>query len=120
MIELIATITGIVFGALGMLIAAQQHVRSLRKEWLERLEEERNRHSDAKVKAYAAERDFEHLRRHHEQLKIAVGMLQEDLDKLKDSYIESKTIIAATYTQLQTLTNRFVEGSCGLPIHRKD
>lgn len=52
MIELIATIAGLLFGAIGTWIVVQQHVRTLHKEWKSQLEEEKNRHAQANVKAY--------------------------------------------------------------------
>lgn len=41
-------------------------------------------YADAEKKRYAAERDFEHLRRNQEQMKQSIVSLSEDIDGLSD------------------------------------
>ena len=91
--ELIVTLSGVLFGAVGMLIAVQQHIKALRKEWKSKLEEEKERHSQANVKAYAAQRDFQHLERHLGQHKEAIKMLEDELEEVKGNQIEMKTLL---------------------------
>lgn len=93
MIELLVTLSGVLFGAIGMLIAVQQHIRSLRKEWRKQLEDEKDRHAQANVKAYAAQRDFEHLERHLGQHKEAIELIQEEVEEMKGNQIEMRTLL---------------------------
>lgn len=113
MIEIAATVAGLLFGSVGMLIAVQQHIRTLRKEWTTRLDEEKERHSQAKVKAYAAERDFQHLERHLGQHKEAIALLQEEVEELRSGQIESKTMLTAAYNQIQIIANNLGQGATG-------
>lgn len=103
MIEVIATICGIGFGAIGTLIAAREHIKGIKQDFKLRLEEEMNRQTEAKVKAYAAERDFNHLRNNQEQLKVAVGLIQNEVDTIKDRQIEMTVIQRELYNSVQSL-----------------
>lgn len=111
MLQLIATISGIVFGVVGALIAVQQHVRTLKKEWKQQLEEEKNRHADANVKAYAAQREFEHLERHLGQSKEAIKLLQEEMEELRIQQIETRTLLTASYNQIQVIAQSLGTGT---------
>lgn len=113
MIQLIGTIASVVFGAVATLIAVQQHVRSLRKQWREQLDEEKKRHSDANVKAYAAQRDFEHLARHLEQHKQALALLQDEVETLKENQVEMKVLLNASFNQMQIIASNTGGGATG-------
>lgn len=103
MMQWIGTVAGVLFGMITTMIVLQQHIRQLRKDWRERLDEEKNRHSEAQVKAYAAERDFQHLQRHLEQHKQAFLQLQEEVETLKENQIEMKVLLNANYNQMQVI-----------------
>lgn len=84
-LEAIAAIMGIVGTVLGTFIAVSQFYRSRIKELIDR-------NTTAATKAYAAQRDFEHLDRHQEQLKSAVVSLQDDLIELEKQMVELQVI----------------------------
>lgn len=107
------TLAGVLFGAIGCYLGIRNYTRDLKKEWQAKLQAEIDRNSDSKVKAYAAERDFNHLKNNQEQLKLAVSDLQTEFEELKDSQIEMRTLMNASYTQLQILSSRVTEGSAG-------
>ena len=110
MIQLVATIAGILFGAVGMLIAVQQHIATLRREWKKQLEEEKQRHAEANVKSYAAQRDFEHLERHLGQHKEAIKLLQEEVEEMREKQVEMKTLLTASYNQIQLIAQNLSGG----------
>jgi uncharacterized protein HemX len=101
MIELIAALGGLIFGAVTVLITVQQHIRTLRKDWRTQLEDEKSRHADANVKAYAAQRDFQHLERHLGQHKEAIKLLQEELEEMKCNQVEIRTIVKSIATSVE-------------------
>lgn len=104
MFELILPTLSTLLGVLGTLAALQAHIRGLKKEYRAQLQAEIDRNSEAKIKAYAAERDFNHLRNNQEQFKQAMIEIQDDLDKLQSEMIEQRTIAKALYGQLQQVT----------------
>ena len=113
MIELAATLCGLLFGAVATLLAVQQHIHTLKKNHQTRLEEEKQRHSQSEVKAYAAQRDFQHLERHLGQHKEAIRVMQEDVDRLEQNQIEMKTLLTASYNQIQILLQQSGHGVTG-------
>ena len=113
MIEIAIPIVSTMLGTIGTLIAVQSHIRSLKRDWKMRLQEEIDRNSEGKLKAYAAERDFNHLRNNQEQLKQAVMEIQKEVDSLHDQQTELKITSNATYNQLQAIAARLGEGSMG-------
>jgi predicted nuclease with TOPRIM domain len=108
-LEVIATLTGILFGAIGTLIGVRSYIQNIRQNWQQRLQAEINKQADSKLKAYAAERDFNHLRNNQEQMKEAVSGLQEESEELRHVLIELKTLQTAMNNRLEMLTAR-VEG----------
>lgn len=49
------------------------------------------RYNKATTSKYAAQRDFEHLRRNQEQLKTAVADIQDELEKMQEDNVRLKT-----------------------------
>lgn len=109
MFEVVATLTGILFGAIGTLIGVRSHIQSIRQSWQQRLQAEMDKQADSKVKAYAAERDFSHLRNNQEQMKQAIVQVQDESEELKHVLIELKILQTAMNNRLEMLTAR-VEG----------
>ncbi|HEY9658781.1 MAG TPA: hypothetical protein V6C65_10045 [Allocoleopsis sp.] len=105
--ELAISMIGRLLTVLTTLMAVQSHIRGLKREWQSRLQAEIDRNSDAKVKSYAAERDFGHLKNNQEQMREAIKLLQSEVEALKDTQIELKVMMNASYTQIQMLTARF-------------
>jgi len=103
MTEIVLSIIGTICGSMGTLIAVQSHIKSLKNDWRNRLEEEINKQNDAKLKAYAAERDFNHLRNNQDQLKQAIGTLQKETDEIREKVIRIEVIQGQLYNQFQNL-----------------
>ena len=111
--DALPTLAGVLFGAIGCYLGVRTYTRDLKKEWQSKLQSEIDRNADSKVKAYAAERDFNHLKNNQEQLKLAVTDLQDDFEHLKDTQIEMRTLLNGSYNQLQIIAARFSENSTG-------
>jgi len=106
MIEIIATVCGLVFGMVAMSLSLRNHIRQIKQDFERRLAEEMNRQSEAKVKAYAAQRDFEHLDRHQEQLKLAVAELQDDFTEMEKKLLEMQIIGKGAYNRIEQVAAR--------------
>lgn len=102
MIEFIATICGISFGAIGTYLATAQHIKSLKQDFKLRLQEEMDKQAEARVKAYAAERDFNHLKNNQEQLKQSILLIQSEVDSIQDRQIEMSVIQRELHNIVQT------------------
>lgn len=113
MIEIIATLCGILAGIIGTFLSVQGHMRSVRKDYQERIDAEMQRQADAKVKEYAAQRDFQHLRTHHEQLKALVLEIQDDQEKLKAELIELKAISKSAFTRVEQIAAKLDANTTG-------
>jgi len=106
MIEIIATVCGLVFGMVAMSLSLRNHIRQIKQDFERRLAEEMTRQSEAKVKAYAAQRDFEHLDRHQEQLKLAVAELQDDFTEMEKKLLEMQIIGKGAYNRIEQVAAR--------------
>ena len=106
MIEIIATVCGLVFGMVAMSLSLRNHIRQIKQDFERRLSEEMTRQSEAKVKAYAAQRDFEHLDRHQEQLKLAVAELQDDFTEMEKKLLEMQIIGKGAYNRIEQVAAR--------------
>ena len=106
MLGIIATICGIIFGMVAMAVSLRNHIREIKKDFERRLAEEMSRQSEAKVKEYAAQRDFEHLDRHQEQLKLAVAELQDDFTEMEKKLLEMQIIGKGAYNRIEQVAAR--------------
>lgn len=106
MLEVVATLTGILFGAIATLIGVRSYIQNIRRDWQQRLQAEMDKQADSKLKAYAAERDFNHLRNNQEQMKQAVSKLQDESEEMSHVLIELKTLQTAINNRLEMLTAR--------------
>ena len=106
MLGIIATVCGIIFGMVAMSLSLRNHIRQIKQDFERRLSEEMNRQSEAKVKAYAAQRDFEHLDRHQEQLKLAVAELQDDFTEMEKNLLEMQIIGKGAYNRIEQVAAR--------------
>lgn len=113
MIEIIATLIGIFTGIIGTYLALKVYIRELRDEWKKKLETEMQRQADAKVKEYAAQRDFEHLRRHHEQLKGAFEDMQNEVEEMKATLIELQVTSRGAFNRIEQAAARLEAGATG-------
>lgn len=113
MIEIIATLVGVLGGVIGTFLSVQGHMRQIRKDYQSRLDEEISRNAAAKVKEYAAERDFQHLQRHHEQLKLLVLDLQKESESLKDEVLELKVTSRGAFTRIEQIAAKLDTGTLG-------
>lgn len=103
-LEAIATLMGIIGTILGTFIAVSQFYRNRIKEMIER-------NATAGIKAYAAQREFEHLERHQQQLKENVRCLQDDLIELEKQMVELKVISTASYNRIEQVAARLDTGN---------
>jgi chromosome segregation ATPase len=106
MLGIIATVCGIIFGMVAMSLSLRNHIRQIKQDFERRLAEEMSRQSEAKVKAYAAQRDFEHLDRHQEQLKLAVAELQDDFTEMEKKLLEMQIIGKGAYNRIEQVAAR--------------
>lgn len=113
MLDSLWTILGVALGAIGTWITVRQYVRALKKEWVDKLEAEKQKHADSQLKQYAAERDFKHLERHLEQHKQSIVMLQDELEEMKQNQVEMRTLLNASYNQVQIIAQSLASGHTG-------
>lgn len=106
MIEVVGTILGIIFGMVAMSLSLRNHIRELRKDFERRLSEEMDRQTEAKVKEYAAKRDFEHLDRHQQQLKHTVELLQGEVSEMEKTLVELQVIGKGSYNRIEQVAAR--------------
>jgi len=106
MLGIVATVCGIIFGMVAMSLSLRNHIRQIKQDFERRLSEEMTRQSEAKVKAYAAQRDFEHLDRHQEQLKLAVAELQDDFTEMEKKLLEMQIIGKGAYNRIEQVAAR--------------
>lgn len=95
MIELFSAVAGIGFGALGAFLALKQHVNTVQIEAARKLQERIDQESENKVKSYAAEREFLHIKRQYEQMSQMLLNIDTDVENLKTSFVELKGQITA-------------------------
>ena len=90
MIDFLIASSGILFGALGAFLALRQHINAIQIEANRKLQEQIKQESDSKLKAYAAEREFGHIRRQYEQLAGLLLQVDNELRDLRVSFVELK------------------------------
>lgn len=77
MLEIIGTVLGIVATGTGTWLAVSGYYRAELKEYV-------RREADREKKEYAAQRDFEHLRRNQEVISKALDELHGDFEKYSE------------------------------------
>lgn len=112
MLGVVATVVGILGGIVGTLITLRSFIDQERKEVQANLEAERSKHAEARLKEYAAQRDFQHIQRNQDQMKEAIKLLQEETEEQGKVLIELKTLHQALYHRLESIAAR-VDGSTG-------
>jgi chromosome segregation ATPase len=112
LIGILGTLCGITFGGVATWLNVRSRVKQTREEWRDRLEGELQRDAENKVKAYAAERDFQHIKRNYEQALEAMKDLQHDIDENTRTLIEVKALVLAISNRLEGLTAR-LDGNTG-------
>lgn len=110
--ETIATLCGLIFGAIGTLIGVRTFIDRIRQDAQARIDREIAKRSDAQVKEYAAQRDFEHIRRNQDQMKQAVQILQDETEELSKVLIELKILHQSTFHRVESIAAR-VDSSTG-------
>lgn len=113
MIEVVATLTGVLSGVIGTFLAIRGHMTQVRRDYEKRLAEEMNRQSEARVKEYAAQRDFEYLARNHEQLKEVVNRIDSDVEKIKDTLLELQVTSRGAFNRMEQIAAKLEAGSLG-------
>jgi len=77
-------------GGLGTYLAARSYYEKRHQETLEKFAQSRE-------KAYAAERDFEHLRRNQEQMKESLRVLDGELTDTRADFKELKGMLMVAF-----------------------
>ena len=113
MIEIIATLVGVLGGVIGTFLSVRGHMSQVRKDYQARLDAEFQRQADAKVKEYAAQRDFEHLKRHHEQLKLLVIDLQKESEEVKEKLIELQITSRGAFNRIEQIAAKVEANTMG-------
>ena len=106
-------ITGVIFGAVSVFIAVSTYVAGIRREYRQKWEAELAKTADAEVKKFAAQREFEHLKRNYENLQQTLKTIADQMDDQERSLIELKTNFTGIFNQLQSLSARFDSSTSG-------
>jgi chromosome segregation ATPase len=112
LIGILGTLCGIAFGGTATWLNVRSRIKQTREEWRDRLEAELQRDAEAKVKNYAAERDFAHIKRNYEQALEAMKDLQHDIDENTRTLIEVKALVLAISNRMEGLAAR-IDGNTG-------
>jgi hypothetical protein len=94
-IDFFEKVFSLLLGVMGTWVAVSSYYRKRHQETL-------SRYADGEKKAYAAERDFNHLRNNQEQMKEALRMLDDELRNTRDDFLEVKGILIATLNHIGT------------------
>lgn len=73
-------------GAIGTYLALRAFYEKKHNETVERLK-------TATTKEYAAQRDFEHLRRNQENIGISIKLLDDELKETREDFLEIKGML---------------------------
>jgi len=79
-------------GAVGTWLALRSFYEKRHQETLQRF-------ADGKQKEYAAQRDFEHLKRNQEQMQQSLRLLDEEIDGTKQDLKEIKGMLAIAFNR---------------------
>lgn len=77
----------VVVGGIGSWLALRSFYEAKHKEAMQR-------YADSQTKAYAAERDFNHLRNNQEQLKSSMALMDQEVDEVKSDVKEVKALLS--------------------------
>lgn len=112
MLDIVATLAGIAFGAIGAYLGLRSYVAQLRDSFQQQQEKLVNQNTDAKLKEYAAQRDFAHLQRNYEQLHQGLNHHHDALEEVVKQMIEMKNLNLSIYHRVEALAAR-IDGSTG-------
>ena len=70
---------------------------AVRTFYEKRHQETLDRYAQSREKAYAAERDFEHLRKNQEQMKESLKLLDDELTETRADFKELKGMLFAMF-----------------------
>ncbi|GAB4465520.1 MAG: hypothetical protein OHK0037_20360 [Elainellaceae cyanobacterium] len=113
MIEIIATLIGMIGGCIGTFLSVRGYMNQTRRDYEKRIQDEIQRNADAKVKEYAAQRDFDHLKRHHEQLKEMVLRIDAEMEQVKNTLLELQVVSKGAFNRIEQIAMRLDGGSTG-------
>ncbi|GEM_PF-4522043 len=80
-------------GAAGTYLALRTFYEKKHQETLDRF-------AQSQTKAYAAERDFEHLRRNQEQMKESIKLLDDEVSETRADLKEVKGMLTAMFARI--------------------
>ncbi|MBD2090983.1 hypothetical protein H6F67_14095 [Microcoleus sp. FACHB-1515] len=112
-LEILATLGGLLFGSVGTLLTVRNHIRTINRDWAERWEKEMKTRTEVQIKEYAAQRDFEHLRRNQEQMKEAIKVLQDTDDEHSKALIQLQVITKGISHQITQIAGRLDSNTSG-------
>lgn len=114
--ELLISFLGVAISLFSAFLGAFVAYRTIKKEVRQQQREDTDRLIDSAKKEYAAQRDFEHLRRNQEQLKEAIKLIQSELDEMQSNQKEIKGI----FTVLLAKSGDSISGILGHIPQKKD
>lgn len=103
--DFIQKVASLAIGSIGAWLGLKTFYEKRHQETLDR-------YAQSREKSYAAERDFEHLRRNQEQMKESLRMLDDELTETRADFKELKGMLFAMF-------GRSDESISGIFAHRK-
>jgi ABC-type nickel/cobalt efflux system permease component RcnA len=104
--EFLEKMVSVLLGGVGTWLAVRSFYEKRHQETLDR-------YATCKQKEYAAERDFEHLRRNQEQMKEALRVLDDELTETRADFKELKGMLVVVFSQSG-------ESISGIFAHRRE
>ncbi len=95
LIDFAEKLFSLTLGAIGTWLA-------LRAFYERRHQETLNRHATSQQKEYAAQRDFEHLKRNQDQMKEALKVFDDELQATREDVKEIKGMLTAWFGKMES------------------
>ena len=112
MLDVVATLTGIAFGAIGAYLGLRSYVAQIKDNFQQQQEKLSNQNAESRLKEYAAQRDFAHLQRNYEQLHQGLNHHHDALEEVVKHMREIKNLQLSVYHRVESLAAR-IDGSTG-------
>lgn len=93
LIDFLEKMISVIIGGFGTWLGARAFYEKRHQETLDR-------YAQSREKAYAAERDFQHLRNNQEQLKELLKVLDDELTETREDFKELKGMLYAAFNRV--------------------
>lgn len=112
-VNILVGMGGLILTSIGTYLAVRSFYQQLVGAKQRQIQAMIDEKAAAATKAYAAQRDFEHLKRNQEQLKVGLTHLSGDLEKNEKLLLELSIKFNAVFHQVQRIAAKLDGGVSG-------